>query len=54
MVILSVDTSVLLRRRSKIIIGDRGWEGLGKNREGGEPTRGQVQVWEETRDMYRL
>ena len=35
----SVDASVLLRRGNKIIMGDRGWEGLGRERggkEGGE------------------
>jgi hypothetical protein len=46
----SVDASVLLRRRNKILIGGRVREGLG--RRGGEKW-GQDQVWEETKMIYR-
>jgi hypothetical protein len=31
----SVDATVLLRRENKIIMGDRGWEGEGRERGGG-------------------
>jgi hypothetical protein len=48
----SVDASVLLRRGNKIVMGDRGWEGLGRKK-GGGGERGQNQVWEETGEMYR-
>ena len=37
--IQSVDVSVLLRRGNKIIMGGRGWEGLGK-RGGGKEIMG--------------
>ena len=30
-----IDASALLRRENKIIMGGRGWEGLGRNRGGG-------------------
>jgi hypothetical protein len=44
----SMCTSVLLRIQNKIIMGSRGWEGLGRKRGGREEKRGQDQVWEET------
>jgi hypothetical protein len=36
----NVNASVLLRRGNKILIGGRGWEGLGKKREGAGEKRG--------------
>jgi hypothetical protein len=38
----SVDASVLLRRRNKIINGDSVWEGLGRNRGGRGGKRSRV------------
>jgi hypothetical protein len=50
----SVDASVLLRRRNKILIRGREWEELGsKGGEGGKKGR-QDQVWEEMGTMYRV
>ena len=49
----SVDVSVLLRRRNKIIKGSRGWEGLERERRGGRENEGQNRVWEEMEEMYR-
>jgi hypothetical protein len=46
----SVDASVLLRRRNKIIMGGRRRDVPGRGREKG----GQYQVWEETREKYRV
>jgi len=43
----NVDASVFLSRRNKILMGHRGWEGLGR-KEGGEGEKGdQDRVWEE-------
>jgi hypothetical protein len=47
----SVDASVLLRRGNKIITEGRGWEGLGRRREGGRGKRRQDPKWEETGEM---
>jgi hypothetical protein len=49
----SVDSSVLLRRGSNIIMGGIGWEGLGRKKGEGEEKWEQDQVWEETGEMYR-
>ena len=50
----SVYASVLLRKGNKIIMGGRGWEGLGRKRGRGEgKKRGQDQVWEEMGEIYR-
>ena len=40
----SMDASVLFTRGNKIIMGGRGWKGLGRKRGGGEENRGQDQV----------
>jgi hypothetical protein len=48
-----VDASVLLTRGNKIIKGSRGWEGLGRKREGGGEKEGQNQVWEEIEEMHK-
>jgi hypothetical protein len=48
-----VDTLVLLRRGSKIIKGNRGWEKLGRKRRGGGGKEGQNHVWEKMKEMYR-
>jgi hypothetical protein len=39
-----MDASVLLRRGNKIIKGRRVWEGLGRNRIGGEEQKGKKQI----------
>jgi hypothetical protein len=46
-----VGASVLLRRENKILTGGRGWERLGRKRDGGG--KGKDQVWEETGMIYR-
>ena len=48
-----VDTLILLRRGSKIIKGNRGWEKLGRKRRGGGGKEGQNHVWEKMKEMYR-
>jgi hypothetical protein len=48
-----VNTSVLLRRRNKIIKGNRKWEGFGRKKGRGGEKEVQNQVWEETEKMYR-
>jgi hypothetical protein len=40
----SIDASVLIRMGNKIIIGGRGWSGLGRKRVGGEEKGAQDQV----------
>jgi hypothetical protein len=37
-----VDASVLLRKGNKIIMGSRGWEGLGRKRGGGDGKNGRA------------
>jgi hypothetical protein len=44
----SVDASILIRKGNKIITGCRGWEGIGRDREGGgKKGVGPDQVWGE-------
>ena len=49
----SVDFSVLLRNRNKIISGDRGWVDLGGREEGERKDSRQDQVGKEIGEMYR-
>ena len=39
-ILCEITQSVLLRRGNKIIMGGRGWEGLGRKREGKEEENG--------------
>jgi hypothetical protein len=48
-----VDASVLLRRGNKIIMGNIGWEGLGRKRGGAGGKEGKNHIWEEMEAMYR-
>jgi hypothetical protein len=48
-----VDGSFLLRRRNKIIKGNKEWEGLGTKRRGEGGKEGKNQAWEELEEMYR-
>ena len=47
----SVENTVLLRRRKKIILGSRGRERSGRDR-GKEGKGGAVQIWEEIGEKY--